>query len=154
MNELRIDTYAEAYAALCEARLRQSLYDAGAVIMDSVLLTLHGAAHKARRQLELRVFRRELLEEYERDVFPATLAATLAPYVHKGRADLVDFGYRVTMNLTADFAGIDRPRGSSEETAELLDLVRTFSEGATLVHSTRDHATVRAEVREASGEGD
>jgi cytochrome P450 len=151
MNELRVDSYQDAYAALCEPALRQSLYDAGAVIMDSVLLTLHGAAHKARRQLELRVFRRELLMEYERDAFPATLQRTLVPFVAAGRADLVDFGYRVTMNLTADFAGIDRPLGTPAETLKLLELVRTFSEGATLVHSTRNHAEVRAEVEAALG---
>jgi cytochrome P450 len=147
--EARVETYADAYAALCEPALRQSLYDAGAVIMDSVLLTLHGEAHKARRQLELKVFRRELLREYERSVFPTTLERTLAPFAAAGRADLVDFGYRVTMNLTADFAGIDRSLGTAEETASLLGLVRTFSEGATLVHSTRDHAQVRREVEEA-----
>jgi cytochrome P450 len=149
MIEHRVASHADAYAALCEPGLRQSLYDAGAVIMDSVLLTLHGQAHKARRQLELRVFRRELLREYEQDVFPTTLAATLQPYVARGRADLVDFGYRVTMNLTADFAGIDRPQQSERETADLLALVRCFSEGATLVHSTRDPAIVRAEVQAA-----
>jgi cytochrome P450 len=149
MTELRVESYQDAYAALCEPALRQSLYDAGSVIMDSVLLTLHGAAHKARRQLELRVFRRELLKEYEREVFPPTLQRTLAPFVAAGRADLVDFGYRVTMNLTADFAGIDRPLGTPAETLKLLELVRTFSEGATLVHSTRDHADVRREVEAA-----
>ena len=149
MNELRIESFHDAYAALCEPALRQSLYDAGAVIMDSVLLTLHGAAHKARRQLELRVFRREVLKAYERDAFPATLQRTLAPFVVAGRADLVDFGYRVTMNLTADFAGIDRPLGTPAETLKLLELVRTFSEGATLVHSTRDHDEVRVEVEAA-----
>jgi cytochrome P450 len=149
MNELRIDSYQDAYAALCEPALRQSLYDAGAVIMDSVLLTLHGAAHKARRQLELRVFRREVLKAYERDAFPAILQRTLAPFVAAGRADLVDFGYRVTMNLTADFAGIDRPLGTPAETLKLLELVRTFSEGATLVHSTREHAEVCTEVEAA-----
>jgi len=152
MNEVRVESYQDAYAALCEPALRQSLYDAGAVIMDSVLLTLHGTAHKARRQLELRVFRREVLREYEREVFPATLQGTLAPFVAAGRADLVDFGYRVTMNLTADFAGIDRPLGTPAETLKLLELVRTFSEGATLVHSTRDHAEVRVEVEAALGQ--
>jgi len=63
--------------------------------------------------------------------------------------DLVEFGYRVTMNLTADFAGIDRPSKTPAETEHLLRLLKTFSEGATLVHSTRDKEEVRAEVRAA-----
>jgi cytochrome P450 len=53
------------------------------------------------------------------------------------------------MNLTADFAGVDRPLRDVEETKELLDLVITFSEGATLVHSTRNKEDVRREVRDA-----
>lgn len=66
----------------------------------------------------------------------------------------MDLGYRVTMNLTADFAGIDRPARSAAETERLLRLVMTFSEGATLVHSTRDKEQVRAEVRAALVEFD
>ncbi len=53
------------------------------------------------------------------------------------------------MNITADFAGIDRPERSAAETAELRRLVAIFSEGATLVHSTRDKDEVRSEVRDA-----
>ena len=53
------------------------------------------------------------------------------------------------MNLTADFAGIDRPLKSARETEQLLALVMCFSEGATLVHSTRSKDAVRNEVRAA-----
>jgi len=69
--------------------------------------------------------------------------------IEAGRAELVDLGYRVTMNLTADFAGIDRPEGSPEETSDLLVLVEAFSAAATLIHSTRPKDEVRQEVREA-----
>ncbi|MBU3737828.1 MAG: cytochrome P450 [Rhodoferax sp.] len=123
------------------------MYDEGAVIMADVLLVLHGAEHRARRLLELKVFRRDFFRYYEHQVFPETLRQTMRPFVERGSADLMDLGYRVTMNLTADFAGIDRPDRTSEETARLLALVMTFSEGATLVHSTRDKDAVRAEVR-------
>jgi cytochrome P450 len=57
-------------------------------------------------------------------------------------------------DLTADFAGIDRPEHSAAETAALLDLVKTFSEGATMVHSTRDKSELRREVTEALAEFD
>ena len=129
--------------------LAQALYDEGAVIMDGVLLTLHGEEHRRRRMLEFRVFRRDFFRFYETEVFPRTLTETMAPALAEGRADLVDLGYRVTMNLTADFAGIDRPRRDAGETRALLDLVMKFSEGATLVHSTRDKDEVRREVSEA-----
>jgi cytochrome P450 len=117
--------------------------------MEDVLLTLHGPPHRARQAMEHRIFRRDFLRYYEQELFPAVLAETLGPFLAVGQADLVQFGYQVTMNLTADFAGVDRPEKSPEETASLLALVKKFSEGATLVHSTRDREEVRAEVREA-----
>jgi cytochrome P450 len=117
--------------------------------MDKVLLTLHGEEHRKRRVLEFRVFRRDFFRWYETEIFPKTLNETIAEAIAAGRADLVELGYRVTMNLTADFAGIDRPARTARETQDLLKLVMTFSEGATLVHSTRDKEEVRREVREA-----
>ena len=146
---LTVQGYKDALECLREQQLAQSLYDEGAVIMADVLLVLHGAEHRARRLLELKVFRRDFFRYYEQEVFPATLAQTIAPFVAAGAADLVDVGYRVTLNLTADFAGIDRPLRTTQETEHLRALVMSFSEGATLVHSTRNKEEVRAEVREA-----
>lgn len=147
--EHRLTSFADVHAALCNPDLRQSLYDAGEVIMKDVLLTLHGEEHKRRRHLELRLFRRNYAYHYETEIFPKTLARVLDPAVDEGETDLVDFGYRVTMNLTADFAGIDRPVDSPQETDKLLAIVKTFSEGATLVHSERNRDTVIEEVNDA-----
>lgn len=146
MKEILVDTVDEVSEVLRNPNLAQALYDEGAVIMDRVLLTLHGEEHRKRRMLEFKVFRRDFFRYYETEVFPRTLGETMAVALAEGGADLVDLGYRVTMNLTADFAGIDRPRRSAEETRDLLDMVMTFSEGATLVHSTRDRDVVRREV--------
>jgi cytochrome P450 len=142
----RISGYRAAEAALRSPHLKQALYDAGAVVMTDVLLTLHGAEHAERRAVEVRVFRRNFLRDYAREMFPATLEATLAPYIAHGHADLIELGYRATANLTADFAGIDRPERTAEETEALIRLVRKFSEGATMVHSTRDKAALEDEV--------
>jgi cytochrome P450 len=87
-------------------------------------------------------------------VMPRVIADTLAPFVAGGRADLLVVGRRTTMNLTADIAGVDRPAGTDEETAQLERFVRTFGEGATVVHSTRDRNEVRAEVAAALDEFD
>jgi cytochrome P450 len=149
MNQVDVSGFQEASAALRHPDLAQCMYDAGAVVMDQVLLSLHGDAHRVRRLLEFRVFRKNFFAYYEQEVFPPTLQATLAPYLAAGRANLIEFGYRVTINLTADFAGIDRPERTSEETEMLFRLVKTFSEGATLVHSKRDRAEVEREVRAA-----
>jgi cytochrome P450 len=149
MKEVHVSTVAGVSEALRSPHLAQALYDDGAVIMDQVLLTLHGEEHRKRRVLEFRVFRRDFFRWYETEIFPKTLNETIAEAIAAGRADLIELGYRVTMNLTADFAGIDRPARTARETQDLLKLVMTFSEGATLVHSTRDKEEVRREVREA-----
>jgi cytochrome P450 len=149
MATITLNRIPDALAALRNEGLAQSLYDEGKVIMGGTLLTLHGEAHRTRRMLEFRVFRRSFFRWYETEVFPRALAEVLGPTVASGGCDLVEFGYQITMNLTADFAGVDRPERSPAETAALLALVKTFSEGATLVHSTRDRDEVRAEVRAA-----
>jgi cytochrome P450 len=156
--EAHITDYRQAHQVLCNPHLRQSLYDAGDVVMQGVLLTLHGRQHIERRHLALKVFKRDYARYYEREVFPPTLQSTLAPLrepPHRQESeptiDAVAFGHAVSMNLTADFAGIDRD-GDPQTTATLQRLTRTFGEGATLVHSTRDHTEVRHEVRAALNE--
>lgn len=136
-------------AALRNVDLKQAMYDAGKVVMEDVLLVLHGEEHAKRRSVEVRIFRRNFFSHYEREVFPRTLEQTLEPYVAARGGDLIELGYRVTVNLTADFAGIDRPLKTAEESEALILLVKKFSEGATLVHSTRDTSEVEAEVRGA-----
>ena len=107
MTTYSISGYQAASDTLADKQLSQSMYDEGAVIMADVLLVLHGAPHRARRGLELRVFRRDFFRYYENEVFPATLAQTMAAHAARGHADLIELGYGITMNLTADFAGVD-----------------------------------------------
>ena len=147
MSEQVITDYHQITRVLTDRSMRQALYDEGGVVMDDVLLTLHGPDHHRRRVLEFSILRKDYFAYYEAEVFPPALAQVFDALAGSGAMDLVEFGVRVTMNLTADFAGIDRPEKSPEETERLLHLVRTFSEGATLVHSTRDKEEVRAEVR-------
>ena len=144
-----LSSHDDVHHAFRSRSLRQALYDEGGVVMADCLLTLHGDAHRTRRRLENRLFRREMFTRWEREELGATIDTTLTPAIAAGEGDLIPLGYRITMNLTALVAGIDCPIGSTEETDHLYTFVRTFSEGATLVHSTRDHAVVRAEVKEA-----
>ncbi len=147
MGMVTLTSFEDVGAALRNPDLKQCMYDAGAVVMDQVLLTLHGDAHRQRRTLEFRVFRRDYFRYYENEVFPRTLGETVKPYLEAGRADLIDLGYRVTMNLTADFAGIDRPKRTPDETEQLLKLAKCFSEAATMVHTTRNPEDVNTEAR-------
>ena len=145
----RISGYQNAHQALCDRRLVQSMYNECDVLMERVLLTLHGEAHACRRAIEWKLFRRDFARYYEREIYPTTLNRTLAPYLATGYLDLPEFGFRVNINLSADIAGIDRPDGSAAGTDALVALTRKFGEGATLFHSTRDKDTVRQEVAAA-----
>lgn len=144
-----VSGYQQAFEALCDKRLVQSMYSECDELMERVLLTLHGEAHAGRRAVELKLFRRDFTRYYEKEVYPTTLSATLAPYLERGHMDLPEFGFRVNINLSADIAGIDRDPHSHEEIDCLIEIVRKFSEGATLFHSTRDKAEVRREVADA-----
>ena len=146
MSKIETSEYNTIKSALVNRNLKQALYDKGKVIMDGVLLTLHGDEHRKRRKLEHKIFQRDFFKYYERELFPKTLNETIKPFLENGKADLLDFGYRITMNLTADFAGIDRPKKTPKETEDLLSLVKIFSQGATLVHSKRPHEEVNNEV--------
>lgn len=132
--------------ALRRKEARQALYDEGAVVMGDCLLTLHGDPHRDRRRLENRLFRREVFDIWENQLLAQTLTDTLAPFRAAGRGDLIVIGYRLAMSLTAHVAGIDHNSADPEATERLYGIVKKFSEGATLVHSTRDKDEVRAEV--------
>ena len=149
MTEHIFNNYNDAVNALRIKDLKQSLYDDGEVIMDQVLVCLHGEEHKKRRKLENKIFTREVFKYYENEVFPRTINETLGPYKESGKMDLVDYGFRVLLNLTADFSGVDRPEKTKKETETLLGLLKIFASGATLHHSTRDHEEVKNEVRNA-----
>ena len=149
MTEHIFNNYNDAVSTLRIKDLKQSLYDDGEIIMDQVLVCLHGEEHKKRRKLENKIFTREVFKYYENEVFPVTINETLEPYKEHGKMDLVDYGFRVLLNLTADFSGVDRPKKTKEETETLLNLLKIFASGATLHHSTRDHEEVKEEVRNA-----
>lgn len=147
MAEIMITDFDDARECYRSKHLRQALYDAGEVIMGDVLVNLHADEHRARRRLENRLFRRDTAFMYERDLFPEIIEATVKPYIADGKAELVDFGHQLMMNLAALTAGVDRPRGTPEETFHLYDYLTTFIEGATLGHYTGDKDVKRAEVQ-------
>ncbi len=148
-NVVTVGTYEGARDAFRQKQLRQALYDAGEVVMADVLVNLHGDEHRARRRLENRLFRRDTQQRYERSLFPPIVAETLAPHVATGRAELVSLSHQLMMNLAAYTAGVDRPKGTAEETFHLYSYMMRFIEGATLAHYTGDRAAKEAEVAAA-----
>ena len=155
MAEHEVTSYDECVHALKQPDLRQSLYDAAALMMSDVLVNLHGKEHRARRLVEGTIFRKDVFLHYEKNFLPRTLEETIRPFLDAGRGDLVDIGYRVMMNLTVDFAGIDRPERSHEETGELLRLLKEFSLAPALGQSLdHDIEPKKARIRKAMAEFD
>lgn len=149
MNTHHLTRHAHVEKALGLPDLMQSLYDEGRkVLMDQTLVTLHGEEHRARRLLEMRIFRKDFLRYYEEQVLPGLLEETLAPRIDEGRLELVEFGYRVMIHLAIAFAGIDRQRFTDAESDELLHMIRVFGKAATLGQLKGDPEPVRAEIRE------
>ncbi len=146
METITLDGYADVRAAYRQHDLAQALYDAGGVVMADSLLVLHGSEHRVRRRVENRLFRRGTFRYWEKTFLRDVVRDTLAPFLAAGHADLLEIGYRTIMNLTAMVAGIDQRSGSPEETDALYRFAKKFSEGATMVHTTRDPDEVRAEV--------
>ena len=147
MKEFNFTKYDEAIKIYRDNNLMQALYDEGEIIMDQVLVCLHGEEHKRRRKVENKIFSRETFRLYETEIYPKTIRETIKPFIDSGKMDLVDFGFRVLLNLTADFSGVDRPLKSQEETETLIRLLKTFASGATLAHSTRDREEVKSEIK-------
>ena len=143
---LEVTDYKTAVEVLKNPLMVQALYEKSPVIMADVLLTLEGDEHLQRRQVEYRVFDRYFLRDYEQQVFPQVFAPILQHATKAGQIDLVEMVYRVVMNLTADFAGIDRQGDSVTETDMLVKLIKAFSAAATIEHSTLDREAINSEA--------
>src|ERR1700744_1800221 len=143
-HRIVLSSYADVRDAFRQHDLRQALYDAGGAVMADSLITLHGDAHKQRRRVENRLFRRGTFRWWELNLVPGTIERSFAGPLAAGSADLVQLGRRTIMYLTAMVAGIDPP-ATDAAAEELEQLARVFSAGATAVHSTRDPAELNAE---------
>jgi cytochrome P450 len=147
LSTVTVTGYKEANQTLALADLEQSLYDEGKVLMDRVLVTLHGEEHRRRRLLEMRIFKKDFFNYYEKQVLPPVVERTLAKFLPTGRADLMDFGRRSMLDLTADFAGIDRPLGTDAERDELVGILHGLGAAASLGQYQGDREPIRESVR-------
>ncbi len=94
---LRVSSYRDCRDAYRHRDLRQGLYDEGVALMGDVIVNLHGEAHRDRRRLENRLFRRDVFMYFEREVIPEIVERVLAPAVEAGRGDLVILARRAML---------------------------------------------------------
>lgn len=155
MNTHELTEFRHCEQALKLPDLKQSLYDEGAILMDQVLVTLHGEPHRTRRLTEMRVFRRDFFRRYEREVIPQVFA-TVMQSVQGKEVDLVTLGYHFMTYLALAFAGVDRQqqdRGQGQdqgqaESDDLVRMLRMFGVAATLGQAKdRDLEAANREVR-------
>jgi cytochrome P450 len=57
--------------------------------MEKVIVNLHGPEHTSRRRLENRLFRRDTFLHWENALIPASINASLAPFIGRESVDLV-----------------------------------------------------------------
>ena len=154
MQTIELTGFRACEAALKNADLKQALYDEGAIVMERVLVTLHGEEHRTRRLLEMRVFRRDFFRRYEQEVIPQIFERVLAQFRGRESVDVVDFGYRVMVYLAIAFAGIDPQDETAEEFDDLVRMLRTFGVAATLGQSNLDREATKIEIRRTLDEFD
>ncbi len=145
----RVDTFKGAEQTLRQNDLRQSLYDEGGILMDKVLVTLHGDEHRLRRTVESQLFRRNFFRYYEEAVFPALLNETLEQFLERDEMDLKALGYRIMVHVSLAFAGIDRIDGTVDEADVQHRLLIQLGQAATIGQYQGDRQPILDEISEA-----
>lgn len=146
MKTVSFDSFQDAEAALRQNDLKQALYDEGGILMDRVLVTLHGDEHRNRRTVESQLFRRNFFRHYENEVFPALLQETLDQFLNVNEADLKELAYRIMVHLSLAFAGIDRIDGSVEEADAQHRLLIQLGQAATIGQYQGDRSEILKEI--------
>jgi cytochrome P450 len=146
MKTIELTDYRVCEKALLEPDLKQALYDEGAILMDRVLVCLHGQEHRERRVLEMRVFRRNFFRHYELEVIPKVFDEVMQPYLEAGKGDVVDIGYHLMVYLAIAFAGIDPQTQTREEFDDLVRMLRVFGLAATLGQSKVDREEGKQQI--------
>ena len=148
----RVSAYHDVEHALRITDLKQSLYDEGKILMDKVLVTLHGDEHRQRRSIESQLFRKNFFRVYENEVFPELLSETLNQFLTESALDLKELGYRIMVHLSLSFAGIDRFDGTVEEADAQHRLLIQLGQAATIGQFKGDREPIFQEIREAIDE--
>ncbi len=148
----RVSAYHDVEHALRITDLKQSLYDEGKILMDKVLVTLHGDEHRQRRSIESQLFRKNFFRVHENEVFPDLLSETLNQFLTESAIDLKELGYRIMVHLSLSFAGIDRIDGTVEEADAQHRLLIQLGQAATIGQFKGDREPIFQEIREAIDE--
>lgn len=148
---IRLDSFDAIMAALRNPALSRSFdkrtFEEGNH-RERIVSVIHGTEHRDRRRLENRLFRRDLLEEYERQHFPSIVAEILGQYPNHTSVNLLEVGGVLSVPLACKRAGIDHAI-DLDTLRRLFDLVLTFSQGTAILDVVVDEDAIRKQVTQA-----
>lgn len=146
-----LSSYHAVREALFERKLVQNAHKRFEVgnILDGVVMQLHLPEHRDRRRIENPLFRPDAVREYERIRIPTIIDEVLDRAIEAGIEDALEIAHILTIILSADISGIDIDARDLETVRRLVDLERTFVQGASITDSTRDKQDVMRDVRAA-----
>ncbi len=150
-DPVRVETWAGAREVFRAKTLRQGLYDDAGLLMRDVIVNLHGVAHRDRRRVENRLFRRDTFRWYDAEVIPALISEAVAADLVTGRADLLILARRTMMKLACTIAGLDI---GDDDFETVFTLMNRLARAATVFHATVDHDELRADGLAALAEVD
>lgn len=143
---VHVDTWSGAREVFRAKTLRQGLYEEAGLLMQDVIVNLHGVAHRDRRRIENRLFRRDTFRWYDAEVVPSLISDAIAAYVASGEADLLELARRTMMKLACTIAGLDVVDDDFET---VFALMNRLARAATVFHATIDHDELRADGLDA-----
>lgn len=135
-ERVRVSSFEDVKDAFRQRDLKQALYDDGEALMKHVIVNLHADAHRTRRRVENRLFRRDVFRLYEHELIPAAINELLEPHLRAGWADLPALTRRTMLHVGLLVAGIDRPAGTDEESTRLAALLVRLSRASVVAQST------------------
>ncbi len=154
-DSITLRGYAAVRGALTNNDLSRSLdrerFEKGN-LKEGTLSVLHGAEHRERRRMENRLFRRDMFELYENELFPDIVAHTLDSYVDPVESDLMEIGGLVSVVLACRTAGIDFDWNSLPDRQRLRYFLHEFALGGAIDSAKGDPEVIKARMREVFGE--
>lgn len=154
-ESITITGYDAIKAALTNKDLSRSLdeerFERGN-IKENTLSVLHGDEHRERRKMENRLFRREMYELYEYELFPDIVEHTLETFIDPEESDLMEIGGLFTVVLACKTAGIDFDRESITDRQRLREFLHQFALGGAIDAAKIDPEDVKAQMQVAMSE--
>ena len=121
-------------------------------LKEDTLSVLHGAEHRERRRMENRLFRRDMFELYEHELFPDIVSHTLERFVDPVESDLMEIGGLLNVVLACRTAGIDFDWDSIADRHRLRYFLHQFALGGAIDAAKEDPEVIKAQMRKVFAE--